>query len=584
MEIFRQQSDTFMMRSSTVGAFLLLFTFLRQSHCRYNQSLPILEPYLPPKFEVSFLVSRSSADPLQTFGTLVTIARDGAHIGIHYPLQNSSAFWKTDCLSTDSAISSAQVSFFNIIPKAGTNETGGIQQRCFFAQPGQEISTGEWILVKAILSAWIWFEPGTWRYGGQLTTQSTPMDLWSRDIAHNSAVTNRYIQDSTNRHPVKLITQFSGDSTTWDFIPDSLKTYSDNESVSLAHIPFPESEIRSSCLSAKNAYPASSCPSPNKAHLMNNVQHSNSVLDPTPVPPNWKDLMEIFNQVYTGMQPGALRNYRHMKPYHMVKSSSNQPSSFYLGSYNFTDVPDILNQLICGSCYAFSAAASLSSVFSQKSGQHYTFSPQFIMDCIPYSGIIQEEGSGCWGGLPGVALDFIIDIGAIVPVQLDYPYAGVQGRCDLSIKGVSTRMTHYERPNTTEQLKDAVMNHGAVSVALKSQGAFSAFKPSSTILSGFPRNLGVGVSCSKEDSTGELSDHAVILVGWAACEIPVTPGGGITGATVPAPNGCWMIQNSWGDNNGYQGLYFVDADPQHDCGIHVEAVIPIIPQMDHGAS
>jgi cathepsin L len=117
-----------------------------------------------------------------------------------------------------------------------------------------------------------------------------------------------------------------------------------------------------------------------------------------------------------------------MKPYQMVSSASQQPFSFYLGSYNYTDIPDVLNQLTCGSCYAFSTASSLSSVYSQKTGQHVTFSPQYIMDCVPYDGM--GGGSGCWGGFPGLALDFIIDVGGIIPVQLDYPYAGVQGRCD----------------------------------------------------------------------------------------------------------------------------------------------------------
>ncbi|GAX79639.1 hypothetical protein CEUSTIGMA_g7080.t1 [Chlamydomonas eustigma] len=554
-------------------AVLFLLTLYGQVFCR-NQTYPNFEPYLPSKFEVSFVLSRSSVDPFQSLGTPVTIARDENHIGIHYPLQNSSAYWNLDCLSSDLSISSVQVSFFNIAPNASSNQSGGVQQRCYFAEPGYGMSLGEWIPVKEILSAWIWFEPGTWRYGGQLTTQGTPMDLWSRDVSHNSAVTNRYIQDTTNRHPLKLITQFNGDSITWDFIPDSLKTYSDNETVSLAHIPFSESEIRTSCFSTLGADVSSTCPSP-KRHLQQNIYPIN-MPDPIPVPPNWRELEDIFQRVYTGVQPEALKEYRYMMPYQMMGSTSDQPTSFYLGSYNYTDVPDVMNQLMCGSCYAFSTAASLSSVYSQKSGQHFTFSPQYIMDCIPFVGRIKDEGTGCWGGSPGVVMDFIIDVGSVIPVQLDYPYAGVQGRCDKSISGVATGMTHYEHPNTTEQLKDAVMNHGAVSVALKAQGTFMNFKPSSSSLPSFPRNLDVGVSCKVEDSTGKLSDHAVVLVGWAPCQIPVAGPGS---APVPAPHGCWIIQNSWGANQGYQGLYFVDADPEHDCGIHVDAVIPIIPTI-----
>ncbi|GAX80273.1 hypothetical protein CEUSTIGMA_g7711.t1 [Chlamydomonas eustigma] len=271
-------------------------------------------------------------------------------------------------------------------------------------------------------------------------------------------------------------------------------------------------------------------------------------------------------------------------PYNMVGSASKQPSSFYLGSYNYTDVPDVQNQQACASCYAFSIAASLSSVYSKTTGQHFTFSPQFIMDCIPVTGKIEEGGSGCWGGFPGEALDFIIDVGSVIPVQLDYPYAGVQGRCDRSVRGVATGMTHYEHPNTTEQIKDAIMNHGAVSVAtrvLQVHGAFKKFVPSSSFLPSFPGHLGVGVSCTLEDSTGEFTDHVVILVGWAPCQIAVSVGATISSGDVhhiftEASHGCWIVQNSWGAKAGYQGLYFVNADPQFDCGIHAYALIPVI--------
>jgi hypothetical protein len=88
-----------------------------------------------------------------------------------------------------------------------------------------------------------------------------------------------------------------------------------------------------------------------------------------------------------------------------------------------------------------------------------------------------------------------------------------------SVNGVATGMTHYEHPNTTAQLKDAIMNHGAISVAIKAQGTFMNFKPSSSFLPAFPLNLDVGVSCTREESTGKLSDHAVTLVGWAPCKV-----------------------------------------------------------------
>lgn len=62
-------------------------------------------------------------------------------------------------------------------------------------------------------------------------------------------------------------------------------------------------------------------------------------------------------------------------------------------------------------------------------GIHYTFSPQFLVDCVPKN---KEDGvgAGCWGSSPAAAMEFLIFTGAVIPLDLDYPYAGVQGLCN----------------------------------------------------------------------------------------------------------------------------------------------------------
>ena len=40
---------------------------------------------------------------------------------------------------------------------------------------------------------------------------------------------------------------------------------------------------------------------------------------------------------------------------------------------------------------------------------------------------------------------------------------------------------------------------------------------------------------------------------------------------------CWIMQNSWNNGAGYNGLYFINMDPNYDCGLHLDNVIPGFP-------
>ena len=46
------------------------------------------------------------------------------------------------------------------------------------------------------------------------------------------------------------------------------------------------------------------------------------------------------------------------------------------------------------------------------------------------TGLGYWAGLGCWGGSFQASLDFLIGAGQVMPLNINYPYAGVQGQCD----------------------------------------------------------------------------------------------------------------------------------------------------------
>lgn len=76
-----------------------------------------------------------------------------------------------------------------------------------------------------------------------------------------------------------------------------------------------------------------------------------------------------------------------------------------------------------GSCWAFSTVAAVESINQIVTGEFIPLSEQELVDCD----II--ENSGCNGGLMDYGFQFIINNGGI-DTEVDYPYRGVDGRCD----------------------------------------------------------------------------------------------------------------------------------------------------------
>lgn len=190
-------------------------------------------------------------------------------------------------------------------------------------------------------------------------------------------------------------------------------------------------------------------------------------------------------------------------------------------------VPPIRNQGQCGSCWAFSGVATISTNYAKKhGGQPPILSEQQVVDC-------STNDHGCSGGWPLNVFEYAKDKGLML--ASDYPYSATTGTCKYDASKVYARASSYGYTDTTvDAMKTAIYNYGMISVALNADKM-------QTYVSGI---------ISADGCSPSLIDHAVNAVGWGK------------------QNGSeyWIIRNSWGTMWGESGYCRMVAG-QNACGV-----------------
>jgi cathepsin L len=221
----------------------------------------------------------------------------------------------------------------------------------------------------------------------------------------------------------------------------------------------------------------------------------------------------------------------------------------------------VKDQLSCGSCWAFSAAAtwehSYKKIFS--SAVNHNLSEEDMVNCGKTCA--GDDAGSCSGGHTFKAFEYIRCFK--VATEANYPYTATNAACIAKPKTYGAFFNGQVGTNvsfpTTDQVKAAITLYGAVTTYVFARG-WSSY--GTGVLNAIPNAAVTTYTYTGSDGRtyacgANYINHAVTIVGW--CD---------------AKN-AWIIKNSWGTDWGSYGGYAYVAYNTYNIAKYVYYVVPL---------